>query len=518
MILWALSCKHSSAFCAGSRKSAPVELPKLGKNFVNGEWTESHSGRVFEDRNPAARQQVVAIFPQSDARDVAEAVEAAQAAFPSWRLVPAPRRAEILFRAAQMLAERKESLARDMTREMGKILLETRGDIQEAMDMGYYMAGEGRRLCGQTTPAELPDKFAMSVRMPLGVCGLISPWNFPTAIPSWKLFPALICGNTAVVKPAEDAPLSGQHLVQILANAGLPRGVVNLVQGFGEEAGEALLADSGVQMISFTGSTAVGRHVAEVCARTGKRSHLEMGGKNAILVLEDANLDLAVDGATWGAFGTTGQRCTASSRIVVHKRVYSDFVHAFLARARALKIGNGLDPAVHMGPLINQQQLDKIQNYVQIGIQEGARLLCGGHALEHGDYAAGYFHEATVFADVNPKMRIAQEEIFGPVVCVIPCASLEEAIQISNGVSYGLSASIYTQDVNKAFVAMRDLDTGIFYVNSPTSGAEIHLPFGGTKQTGNGHREAGVAALDTFSEWKSVYVDFSGKLQRAQID
>ncbi|MGH9786278.1 MAG: aldehyde dehydrogenase family protein [Terriglobia bacterium] len=495
-----------------------MDTPKVYKNFINGEWVESQSGRVLENRNPAATQELVGIFPQSDERDTQMAVEAAAEAFRRWRLVPAPRRAEILFRAAQMLQERKEFFAADMTREMGKILTETRGDVQEAIDMGYFMAGEGRRLYGQTTPAEMPNKFAMSVRMPLGVCGLITPWNFPMAIPSWKIFPALVCGNTVVIKPATDTPLSCCHFVQTLAEAGLPRGVINLVTGSGGEVGEALLAHPAVRMVSFTGSTAVGRRISEACAPSFKHSTLEMGGKNVILVMDDADLDLAIEGSLWGGFGTTGQRCTASSRIVVHKRVYREFLSRFEDCARRIRIGNGLDPTVQMGPLINRSQLRTVQEYVQIGVQEGARLVCGGNALEGPEHACGFFHEATVFADVQPKMRIAQEEIFGPVVSVIPCDGFESAIEIGNGVPYGLSASIYTQDINRAFAAMREMYTGIFYVNAPTIGAEIHLPFGGTKETGNGHREAGTAALDTFSEWKAIYIDYSGKLQRAQID
>ncbi|MBI1956626.1 MAG: aldehyde dehydrogenase family protein, partial [Acidobacteria bacterium] len=409
-------------------------------------------------------------------------------------------------------------LAEDMTREMGKILLETRGDEQEAIDMVYFMAGEVRRLHGQTTPAELPNKFAMSVRMPVGVCGLITPWNFPMAIPSWKIFPALVCGNTVVIKPAEDAPLSCYHLVKILSEAGLPPGVLNLVTGFGEEAGAALVAHPAVRLISFTGSTAVGRQVAAACAAGPKRCHLELGGKNVIIVLEDADLDLALEGALWGAFGTTGQRCTAASRLVVHKKIYEEFLDRLVEQAQGLRIGNGLDLTVQMGPLINRDQFQKVQQYVQVGLQEGARLVCGGRPLEDPDHAGGFFHEATVFAEVDPKMRIAQEEIFGPVVSVIRCEGLEAAIEIGNSVAYGLSASIYTRDIHRAFVAMREMDTGIFYVNAPTIGAEIHLPFGGTKATGNGFREAGTAALDTYSEWKAIYIDYSGKLQRAQID
>jgi len=495
-----------------------MNSPKICKNFIEGEWVDAVSGAVFEDRNPADQSEIVAVFPRSDSTDVTHAVEAAAAAFPRWRLTPAPRRAEILFHAAQHLEKLKDELAAEMTREMGKILDETRGDVQEAIDMAYFMAGEGRRMYGQTTPSELPSKFAMSLRSPLGVCGMITPWNFPMAIPAWKILPALICGNTVVIKPAEDTPLSCYHLVRILAEAGLPRGVVNLVAGNGAQAGEAIVVHPGVKMISFTGSSEVGRHVAERCAPEFKRLHLEMGGKNVIMVMEDGNLDLAVDGALWGAFGTTGQRCTAASRIVVHKEVYVEFLEHLVERVRALRVGDGLDPATQMGPLINRDALDKVSRYVQIGIQEGARLLSGGHALSDSPHANGFFFEPTVFANVQPGMRIAQEEIFGPVVSVIPCDSFEAAIEIGNNVRYGLSASIYTQDVNRAFVAMREMETGVFYVNAPTIGAEIHLPFGGTKQTGNGHREAGVAALDTFSEWKSVYVDYSGRLQRAQID
>jgi alpha-ketoglutaric semialdehyde dehydrogenase len=487
-------------------------------NFIDGEWVPSGSGELFENRNPARTADVIGLFQQSAAADVERAVEAARRAYAVWRLVPAPRRAEILFRAAQLLAERKEALAGDMTREMGKVLDEARGDVQEAIDMTFFMAGEGRRQYGQTVPSELRDKFALSVRQPLGVCAVITPWNFPMAIPSWKIIPALVCGNTVVFKPATLTPLSAVNLVKVLEEAGVPRGVVNLVTGGGEEVGNALSLSNEVGVVSFTGSTAVGRTVSEKTARSFKKVHLEMGGKNVIIVMADANLELAVEGCLWGGFGTSGQRCTAASRIVVHEGVYREFLDRFVARARALRVGDGSDPATQMGPVISRGQLETVAKYVEAGQNEGARLACGGHALTAGAYADGYFHEPTIFADVRPKMRIAQEEIFGPVVAVIPCRSLDEAIAIGNDVPYGLSASIYTQDINTAFIAMRDLYTGIFYVNAPTIGAEVHLPFGGTKATGNGHREAGTAALDVFSEWKSVYVDFSGRLQRAQID
>jgi alpha-ketoglutaric semialdehyde dehydrogenase len=487
-------------------------------NYIDGAWIGASSGELFENRNPANRDDLIGLFPKSNQRDVVNAVDAARRAYSRWRLVPAPRRAEILFRAAQLLAARKEALARDMTREMGKVLAETRGDVQEAVDMTFFMAGEGRRQYGQTVPSELRDKFAMSVRQPLGVCAVITPWNFPMAIPSWKTIPALVCGNTVVFKPATLTPLSAVNFVKILAEAGVPPGVVNLVMGGGDDVGNAMTTAADVRVVSFTGSTAVGRIVSERAAPSFKKVHLEMGGKNVILIMDDANLDLAIDGCLWGGFGTTGQRCTAASRVVVHERVYRQFLERFVARARALRVGDGLDPETDMGPSISEEQLETVRQYVEIGRKEGARLACGGQALTASPHARGYFHEPTIFADVQPTMRIAQEEIFGPVVSVIPCRSFDEAIDIGNNVQYGLSASIYTQDVNRAFAAMRDMDTGIFYVNAPTIGAEVHLPFGGTKNTGNGHREAGTAALDVFSEWKSIYVDFSGHLQRAQID
>ena len=497
---------------------ATAVAPRVFKNFVNGEWVESRSGKAYENRNPANTDELVGMFVASAKEDVDAAVEAAREAYKKWRLVPAPKRAEILFRAAELLVERKEAFAKDMTREMGKVLAETRGDVQEAIDMTYYMAGEGRRLFGQTTPSELPDKFAMSVRQPIGVCGMITPWNFPMAIPSWKMMPALVSGNTVVLKPAEDTPLSAYHLVQVLTEAGVPRGAVNLVSGDGPNAGAPLAQHKAVPVISFTGSSSVGRLVAQACAPDFKHCSLEMGGKNIIIVMDDANLDLAIDGAIWGGFGTTGQRCTAASRIAVDKGVYKQFVTRFVERAKSLKVGDGLDPTTEMGPLINEQQLNTVESYVEIGRDEGAKLLTGGPRLTGGAYAKGWFYAPTVFGDCSPNMRVAQDEIFGPVVSLIPIGSLNEAIEVANGVPYGLSASIYTREVNRAFQAIRDLYTGIVYINAPTIGAETHLPFGGTKQTGNGHREAAIAAIDFFTEWKTVYIDYSDKLQRAQID
>jgi alpha-ketoglutaric semialdehyde dehydrogenase len=497
---------------------ATAAAPRVYKNFINGEWMDARSGNAYENRNPANTDELVGMFVSSTREDVDMAVEAANRAYTKWRLTPAPKRAEILFRAAELLVQHKEEFAKDMTREMGKVLAESRGDVQEAIDMTYYMAGEGRRLFGQTTPSELPNKFAMSVRQAIGSAGLITPWNFPMAIPSWKIMPALVSGNTIVLKPAEDTPLSSYHLVHILTEAGLPEGVVNLVSGDGPNAGAPLAGHTDVPVISFTGSTAVGQLVAEACAPQFKHCSLEMGGKNIIIVMEDANLDLAIDGAIWGGFGTSGQRCTAASRVAVHKSVYSEFVSRFVERVKRLKVGDGFDGTTDMGPVINEQQLKTVMDYVKIGQSEGAKLLTGGKRLESGSYAKGWFHEPTVFGDCNPRMRIAQEEIFGPVVSVMPISSFEEAVEIANGVQYGLSASIYTKNVNRAFAAMRDLFTGIVYVNAPTIGAETHLPFGGTKKTGNGHREAAIAAIDFYTEWKTLYIDYSDKLQRAQID
>ena len=500
-------------------RNAARAAVKTYQNYIDGEWVASESGEMFENINPADNRDIVGRFPLSTSDDVNAAVNAAQGAFDRWRNTPAPKRAELLFRLGEILIIKKEEFTAGMTREMGKVLKEAGGDVQEAIDCTYYTAGEGRRLHGFTTPAEMRDKFAMCIRQPVGLCGLITPWNFPMAIPSWKLIPALVCGNTVVLKPAEDTPLSSYNLVHACEQAGIPPGVVNLVTGEGESAGAAITNHNALRLISFTGSTETGRIVASSCAERNAICSLEMGGKNVIIVMDDADIDLAIEGAIWGAFGTSGQRCTASSRLVVHKKVYKQFSRKLVEHAKALRVGNGADPKTDVGPVINADAVKKIMNYIDIGQNEdGATLACGGRRLTRGDYARGHFIEPTVFTDVEPDMRIAQEEIFGPVTSVIPAKSLDDAIEIANGVRYGLSAAIYTSDVNQAFRAMNDMYTGIFYVNASTIGAEVHLPFGGTKATGNGHREAGTQVLDIFSEWKSIYVDYSGKLQRAQID
>ena len=487
------------------------------QNSIGGEWVDAASGETFESTNPATGE-TIGLFPKSGGEDVDRAVEAAKGAFEDWRLVPAPRRGEILFRFAQLLSEEKDELALLMAREMGKVLPEAGGDVQEAIDMSQYMAGEGRRLFGQTTPSELPDKFNMSVRMPIGVVGVITPWNFPIAIPSWKIAPALVAGNTVVFKPASDTPALGERFVELLHEAGLPKGVLNVVHGGGGEVGERLVTHPDVRVITLTGSRETGVAVLKAAAEGLKHVHLELGGKNAIIVLDDADLDLAVEGIVWSAFGTSGQRCTAASRVIVQEGVYDALAGRLVAASERLRLGPGWEPDTDVGPVINRPSLEKIHSYTEIGRGEGARLLTGGEIATGNGLDRGFFYRPTIFGEVDPGMRIAQEEIFGPTTALIRVRSFDEAVRAANGVRYGLSSSIFTRDVNKAFRAMRDLEAGITYVNAGTIGAEVHLPFGGTKDTGNGHREAGQAALDVFTEWKSIYVDYSGRLQKAQID
>lgn len=482
-------------------------------NFVGGTWVAAKSGAVFESINPAT-EAVLATAPDSSADDVAAAVDAARQAYNGWRLTPAPRRGEILFRVAELLRDRKEAIARLMTQEMGKIIAETRGDVQEAIDMAYYMGGEGRRLLGYTAPVEMPNKFGMALRDSVGIVGLVTPWNFPVAVPSWKMLPALIAGNVVVWKPSEETPAVSAAFAKVFEDAGLPAGVLNLVTGAGD-TGDALVSHPDVRIISFTGSTTTGLQVYTKAAGLGKKVTLEMGGKNAIIVMDDANLDLAIDAITWSAFGTTGQRCTATSRLIVQKGIKPRLVDALIAKAKSLKLGDGLDDGVDVGPLVNQKALDKVSGYMDVARQDGVKILTGG---QRASVEKGFFFEPTLFDGVQRGMRVEQEEIFGPVLSIVEVDSLEEAIDVNNQVKYGLSSSIFTENVNAAFRAIRDLTTGIVYINHGTTGAEIQFPFGGTRGTGNGMREAGQAGLDSFTEWKSVYVDYSGRLQRAQID
>jgi aldehyde dehydrogenase (NAD+) len=493
-------------------------MAKRFRNFINGKWAEAKSGKTFENRNPASWDKVIGVFPRSGKEDVDAAVKAARTAFEKWRLVPAPKRGDIMRRAGDLLVARKEELARQMTREMGKVLVETRGDVQEGIDTAYYAATEGRRLFGHTAPSELSNKFNMALRVPIGVAGIITPWNFPMAIPAWKIFPALLSGNSVVFKPASDTPATATSLVEILAEAGVPDGVINLVHGGGSEVGMAIVSHPDLDLVSFTGSTAVGKKISEVAAGTLKRVSLELGGKNAQFVMDDADLELALEGVLWGAFGTTGQRCTATSRLILHDKIHDVFLKMLLDRVNNLTLGDGLQKGVDVGPCVNEGQRKIVQSYVEIGVKEGAKLLTGGEIPSDRRLRKGWFYKPTVFAEVKPSSRIAQEEIFGPVLSVIRTKSFEEGIDILNGTVYGLSSSLYTRDVNRAYRAIRDIKSGITYINAPTIGAEAHMPFGGVKQTGNGHREGGWTVYDFFTEWKTVYVDFSGGLQRAQID
>jgi aldehyde dehydrogenase (NAD+) len=486
-------------------------------NFIDGRWVDSVSGETFESRNPADRTEVVGTFARAAAADVDRAVQAAVAAYPKWMQTPAPVRADYLLRVALLLEERKEELSNVMTREMGKTLKESRADVQEGIDFAHYMAGEGRRATGESIPAELPNKIYMTVRHPMGVVGLITPWNFPIAIPLWKIAPAIVSGCTAVFKPAEDTPLCASLLVDMFREVGLPPGVLNLVNGFGEDAGAPLVDHPDVKAISFTGSLEVGRSINERCARSMKRCSLELGSKNALIVMPDAELDLAVEASAWGAFATSGQRCTATSRLIVHDDIRSEFTDRLLDRVGGMKVGNGLDPEVELAPVINEQQKNRVLEYVSVGQQEGAKVLTGGEELTGQAYENGYFLAPTVFDNMTPDMRIAKEEIFGPVTGIMKVDSVEEAIAVANGTNYGLSCAIYTHDITNTFKAVQQLEFGVVYVNAPTIGAEIQVPFGGMKNTGNGHREAGPQSMDEFTEWKTVGIDFSGKLQRAQM-
>ena len=488
--------------------TASTSQQQVFHNFIGGQWRPSHSGETFVSTNPARTHELIGYYQQSTAADLEDAVEAALAARREWAATPAPERGDILLRTATLLEQRKEELASLMTREMGKVLKETRGDVQIAIDVAKFIAGEGRRAEGEVLPSAFRDKFTMTVRHPLGIVGIITPWNFPIAIPAWKTFPALLAGNTVILKPASDTPLLALKLAEILHDAGLPAGVFNVLTGPGSSLGDALASHKHIDMISLTGSTEVGRHVAEICGRDLRRCALELGGKNAIIVMDDADLNLAVASVAWGAFGTTGQRCTATSRVIVHKAIEQEFADRLVAAAEKLSIGDGLDPSIDMGPLVNKGRVKSVHEYTEVGKREGATLLTGGSPLTDEAHADGAFYQPTIFSNVAPEMRIAREEVFGPFVSLLPVDSYEEAIRIVNGTEYGLSASIFTQDTRTTFRAIRDIESGLVYVNAPTTGSEIHLPFGGMKQSGNGHRELGSSAVDEFSEVKSVFVSY----------
>jgi alpha-ketoglutaric semialdehyde dehydrogenase len=500
-----------------SRVSQSVDAQTF-KNFIGGQWVEPASQAYFENRNPAKPDDLIGRFPDSDPRDIDAAVRSARRGFEIWSRTPAPARGDVLRRVGDLLVQRKEAIANAMTREMGKVLAETRGDVQEGIDTAFYAATEGRRLFGHVVPSELRSKWAMSYRRPIGVVGLITPFNFPLAIPTWKMFPALLCGNSVIIKPSEDVPHTVHLLVEILLEAGIPSEVVQLVHGRGETVGKALVEHPEVPVISFTGSTETGSIIGETCGRMHKRLSLEMGGKNAMIVMDDADQDLALEGVLWGAFGTTGQRCTATSRLILHQKVHDGFLRRLAQAAEALKLGDGRQDKTDVGPLIHQTSREKVEQYIEIGRKEGAELVTGGTRPSGAELDGGFFFQPTVFAGVKPKSRLEQEEIFGPVLSVIRVDSFDDAVRVNNDVRYGLSSSVYTRNVDLAFRAMQELDNGITYVNAPTIGAEAHLPFGGVKATGNGHREGGWEVYEFYSETKVCYVDYSGKLQRAQID
>jgi aldehyde dehydrogenase (NAD+) len=483
-------------------------------HYINGAWVPSTSGETFETRSPIDGE-LLATFPQGTREDVHRAVDAAESALPTWRKTPAPKRGEILLNAASILRQRKKEVGCLVTKEMGKVIPEGEGDVQEAIDFLEYIAGEGRRLFGETTPSELSNKFCMTIRQPIGVVGCITPWNFPTAIPVWKIGAALITGNTIVFKAAEQTPLCVATLTEIFEEAGLPPGVLNVVSGYGDPVGIEIVENPRIKAISFTGGVPTGRDVYQRAAKLLKPVELELGGKNPVIVMDDANIDLVVEGVLFGAFGTSGQRCTATSRLIVHEKVYNEVLDRLVARVNDFTVGNPLECETDMGPVVDEQQRDNILNYIEIGTQE-ANLVTGGKRLTGGDYDKGHYIAPTIF-ETKHGSRISKEEIFGPVLSVMKISDFDEAIHIANDVDYGLSSSIYTRDVNLAFRAIEELETGITYINAPTIGAEVHLPFGGTKNTGNGGREAGTTAIDEFSEIKTVFVDYSNRLQKAQI-
>ena len=479
------------------------------QNYIDGKWVDSASKREYPITNPAHKTQVIGNFQLSDIEDTDNAVESASKTSSLWANTPAPSRGQILYKSLEIFSRRFEELARTITEEEGKPINDSRGEIRRAMNIIEYSAGEGRRLFGHTTPSETPNTMAYSTRRPLGVVALITPWNFPMAIPAWKLAPALICGNTIVLKPASGTPLSAVKLVEIFEEAGLPAGVLNLITGSGAAIGNHLVEHPKVNAVSFTGSTEIGTDIYTRGARLLKKVQCEMGGKNAVIVLADADMDKALASIVQGAFGSTGQRCTATSRAIVETSVYDQVVDQLALKTSQLKIGDGLDESVDVSPLSSAYQQEKVLEYIGIGTEEGANLVCGGNALSGDLYGDGFYVEPTIFSDVTTDMRIAQEEIFGPVLTAMEAQDIEEAISVSNQVQFGLSSSIYTRDIPKAFQYINTVETGMVHVNAPTLGGEVHLPFGGLKSSGVGQREQGLEGINFFSEVLTAYIDYA---------
>ncbi|HEX8098152.1 MAG TPA: aldehyde dehydrogenase family protein [Pyrinomonadaceae bacterium] len=487
------------------------------RNFIGGEWAESASSKTVDNINPANTDDVLGTVRQATREEARRAVESASEAFRGWRSTPAPTRGRIVARAARLMEEDKENLAQLLTREEGKTIAESRGELQRSINVAEFCAGEARRLNGETIQSELPSNFAYTIKQPLGVVACVTPWNFPFAIPVWKIAPALVAGNTVVFKPASLTPATAARIVEIFEEAGIPPGVLNLVLGSGSEAGDEIISHPAVKALSFTGSNDVGIRLYEQVSRRGAKIQCEMGGKNPVVVLEDADLGLAVESTAQGAFGSTGQRCTATSRAVVVNEVADEFVRRITERAQTMRIGAGADPQTEMGPSVDENQFKAVLRYVDIGREDGATLLCGGKRATGDGLDKGYFVQPTVFDHVTPDMRIAREEIFGPVLSVLRVKDFEEAMQVANDSDYGLSSSVFSNDAARIFRFVDEIETGMTHINSPTTGGEAHIPFGGIKATGIGDREQGSTALDFYTEMKVVYVDYTGRKREGNL-
>lgn len=487
------------------------------RNFINGQWVESESSRTVENINPANTDDVLGTIRQATRDEARSAVESASQAFRGWRMTPAPARGRIVARAARLMEEHKEELAQLLTREEGKTISESRGELQRSINVAEFCAGESRRLNGETIQSELPSNFAYTIKQPLGVVACVTPWNFPVAIPVWKIAPALVAGNTVVFKPATLTPATAVRIVEIFEEAGIPKGVLNLILGSGSDAGDEIIGHPAVKAVSFTGSNEVGIRLYEQVSRRGAKVQCEMGGKNPVIVLEDADLELAVESTAQGAFGSSGQRCTATSRVVVVNDIADRFVGALVKRADSMRIGAGSDPDTEMGPSVDEGQYKTVLSYIDIGREDGAELKCGGQRAEGDGLDKGYFVRPTVFDHVTPDMRIAREEVFGPVLSVLRVRDFDEALAVANDSEYGLSSSIFTSDATRIFRFVDEIETGMTHINSPTTGGEAHIPFGGIKGTGIGDREQGSTALDFYTDLKVVYVDYTGRKREGNL-
>jgi len=487
------------------------------QNFIRGEWLKSSASKSAPNVNPANTDDVIGDIPLATREEARRAVEAAAEAFAKWRSTPAPTRGRIVAQAARLLEKNKEELAQTLTREEGKTIAESRGELQRSINVAEFCAGESRRLTGETIPSELPLNFAYTIKQPLGVVACVTPWNFPVAIPVWKIAPALVAGNTVVFKPATLTPATATRIVELFEEAGIPPGVLNLILGSGSEAGEEIINHPAVKAVSFTGSNGVGIRLYEQASRRGAKVQCEMGGKNPVVILEDCDIDLAVESTVQGAFGSTGQRCTATSRAVVVNQIADEFVQRIAKRAQSMRIGAGVDPQTEMGPSVDENQFKTVLRYIDVGREDGATMVCGGERVTGDGFDKGYFVQPTLFDHVTPDMRIAREEIFGPVLSVLRVKDFDEAMQVANDSEFGLSSSIFTNDASRIFRFVDDIETGMTHINSPTTGGEAHIPFGGIKGTGIGDREQGSTALDFYTDLKVVYVDYTGRKREGNL-